>query len=230
VTARALLLDVGVLLPPRYPRMIEYARSIDVDPGALLTVLLGVRPYDPDTLPAPLPDPESARRRCDRGEATWAQALEEIAADFPRLCGKPWDAAGYGRFLASGPGLAVRLDAARVVRDAARSGCDVVVIATGPAEFAAGMPVLVPDGARLVFTHELGVARPDPAIWAASADAAGIATGPESWCIVADTWESVDALRGTVSGQPGGTAYWDATANDSWVADVRDRLGLPACQ
>lgn len=228
MTDRALLLDIGVLLPPRFPRMVEYARSIDVDPGALLTVLLGVRPYDPGTLPAPLPDPGSARRRCDRGEATWAQALEEIATDFPRLCGKPWDVAGYGRFLASGPGLAVRLDAARVVRDAARSGCNVVVIATGPAEFATGMPVLVPDGVRLVFTHELGVARPDPAIWAAAADAAGLTTGPESWCIVADTWESIDALHKTVSGSPDGATYWDGTANDSWVADIRDRLGLPA--
>lgn len=225
MTDAALLLDAGVLLAPRYPRIIEYARSIDVDPGTLLTVLLGIRPYGPDVLPAPVPDPASVRRRCDRGEATWAQALEEIDVVFPRLCGKEWDAAGYGRFLSSGHGFAVRLDAARVVQDAVSSGCEVLVIATGPKEFAAGMAGLIPEGAHVAFTHELGVARPDPTTWFMAAQAAGLATSPDRWCIVADAWESIDALERST--HPG-VDSWDAAASDAWLEGVRARLDLPA--
>lgn len=219
-----LLIDAGALMPPRYPRMIDYARSINVEPGVLLTVLLGVRPYSPDVLPSPAPDPHSVRRQSDRGAATWAQALDEMTSDFPRLCGKKWDAQGYGRFLASGPGPALMLDATRVVLNALSAGHNVVLVVTGPAEFAPAMAQLLPSGVRPVFTHALGVARPDPRVWIEAAKAANVTGSPDSWCIVADAWESFNALKGS---DLTGVSRWDATADDSWVEQVRKRLSLP---
>lgn len=224
VTDGALLLDAGALMPPRYPRMIDYANSIDVDPGVLLTVLLGVRPYSPDDVPAPEPDPNSLRRQCDRGEATWAQALGEMTSLFPLMCGREWDAQGYGHFLASGPGPALRLDACGVVLDAVAAGIDVVIVVTGPAEFAAGMTRVLPEGARIVFSHALGAARPDPRVWVAAAEAAHVTASQGTWCIVTDTWDSHDAL-GRSDLAP--VARWDATADDMWMRQVREQLGLP---
>jgi len=221
VTDSTLLIDAGALMPPRYPRMIAYARSIGVDPGALLTVLLGVRPYPPEVLTAPVPDRDSLRQQCDRGEATWAQALEEMTTLFPHMCGKEWDPQGYGEFLASGPGAALRIDATRVVLDTVSAGREVVVIVTGPAEFAAGMTRVLPSGAHLVFTHNLGLARPDPRVWAAAAEAAHVAADPDSWCIVADAWESVNALEHSDLSR---VERWDATADDAWIQPVRQRM------
>ncbi len=224
MTNGTLIIDAGALMPPRYPRMIDYARSIDVDPGALLTVLLGIRPYAPDVVPSPVPDPNSVRRRCDRGEASWAQALEEMTASFPLMCGKGWDARGYGQFLASGPGPALRRDATGLVLDALAAGHGVVIVATGPAEFSAATTQLLPEGPRIVFSHDLGVARPEPGVWPAAAEAAQVPGGPGSWCIVADAWESVDALEHS---DLASVACWDATDSDSWIAQVRDRWAVP---
>ncbi len=224
MTDGTLLIDAGALMPPRYPRMIDYAHSIDVDPGAMLSVLLGVRPYAPDDVPAPEPNPDSLRRKCERGEATWASALEEMTSNFRLMCGKEWDAQGYGNFLSSGPGPALRLDASGVVLDAMAAGIDVVIVVTGPAEFAAGMTRVLPDGAHIVFSHALGVARPDPRVWLAAADAAHATASQDSWCIVTDAWESHDALGRSDLAH---VARWDATADDTWIRQVREHWGLP---
>ena len=147
-----------------------------------------------------------------------------MTSDFPRLCGKKWDAQGYGRFLASGPGPALMLDATRVVLNALSAGHNVVLVVTGPAEFAPAMAQLLPSGVRPVFTHALGVARPDPRVWIEAAKAANVTGSPDSWCIVADAWESFNALKGS---DLTGVSRWDATADDSWVEQVRKRLSLP---
>ena len=201
----------------RYPRLVEYADAIDVDPGWLVTLLTGVRPFPPDVLPAPRSDPESARVRCDRGAASWAQATAEIEREFLRYAGRPWDTAGYARFLSAGPGPSLRLRPARALLALAQAGCSVVVIATAPREFSSAMNGLALPGTSLVHTADLRLARPDPKVWMAAAAAAGVSVGPSKLRIVADAWESVALIES--SGMEF-ARVWLGDDDDEWVEEL----------
>jgi hypothetical protein len=220
---RVLLIDLGALLPPRYSRLVDFARELDVDPGVLVTLLVGIRPFPPEHIPAPVPDPASARVRCDSGRATWAQALIEIERGFAAAFGREWDVDRYAAHLAKGPGASMRLAPTRAINAIVAAGHPVVAVATGPREFGTAMEGLAPSGVRVVHSWALGIARPDPAVWSAAARAANLPDNPQSLHIVVDAWESGHRLRGAGLTAAG---IWDAWAGDAWIDDVTERFAV----
>ena len=193
---KAAVVDLGILLPPRFEAVADYARRIGVDAGTLLTIVTGCRPFDPVELAAPAPAPDNVRMLADAGRATWPEAVSWIGHEFPRHFQRSWDEAAYLRHQQSGPGAALRVAVVRALRALRASGVPVVLVATCPAEFAGAMRRILIDGTPVVCSAELGVARPDPSVWQAALAAAGVAAEPPETMIAHETWDSGAALAG----------------------------------
>lgn len=187
------LVDVGALIVPgRYRRIDAVARRHGWDRAVLLDHAVGQVVLPPEPGFAQHPDPDGARARADRGEASWGDAMRALAEAVDAAGGPPWDEQAYWASLTQMPAPA---DLGPVLQALATCQGPVGLLATGPAEFADAIDERV-AGARHPIWHtcRLGVGKPDA--WAEVIDRIGLShADPSTILVIDDAWGSQQAMR-----------------------------------
>jgi epoxide hydrolase-like predicted phosphatase len=185
VSIEAVLFDFGgVFTASPFQAITVYAESQGADPGHLMEVVFG--PYDIDT--------DHPWHRLERGETTMAAAFSEIS-DSATAAGLRFDAAELFGHMGSDP--YDRTLVVEFVRETRTRGVRTAVVTNNVREYGSAWRGMIPVDELfdvVIDSSELGIRKPNPAIYLTALDQLGVAE-PSRAVFLDDYAGNVDAAR-----------------------------------
>jgi putative hydrolase of the HAD superfamily len=185
VTIEAVLFDFGgVFTASPFEAIATYAHDQGADPRHMMDVVFG--PYDADT--------DHPWHRLERGETTMVEAFTEIAAS-AREAGLTFDAIELFGHMRSDP--YDRNVVVQFVRDTRARGVRTAVVTNNVREYGASWRGMIPIDELfdvVIDSSELGIRKPNPAIYLAALEQLGV-DDPSHAVFLDDYAGNVEAAR-----------------------------------